>query len=95
MGSVSLIDGHIDDDSITRIKRDMEKYKYPKGEKVWRRYYNSNRELKFIITSKSTRDAYFLYELVDGEFKKLGKAKTPPELVEKYDVEKKIGVVTV
>ena len=74
------------------IKEDMSRFKYPKGEIVWRRYYNESKELKFIITSKSTRDAYFLYELINSEFKKLGKAKTPPELVEKYDVEKKIGV---
>ena len=80
-------------EEIVRImKENMKNLKYPKGEKVWESYYNESRELKFIITSKSTRDAYFLYELVNGEFKKLGKARTPPELVEKYDVEKKIGV---
>lgn len=77
------------------MKENIKNLKYPKGERVWESYYNETRELKFIITSKPVRDAYFLYELVDGEFKKLGKAKTPPELVEKYDVEKKIGVVRV
>ena len=84
---------------MEEMKRIAEEYrknlKYPKGEIVWESYYNKSRELKFIITSKPIRDSYFLYELVDGEFKKLGKAKTPPELVEKYDVEKKIGVVRV
>ena len=74
------------------MKENMKSLKYPKGEKVWESYYNESRELKFIITSKSTRDSYFLYELVNGEFKKLGKAKTPPELVEKYDVCKKVGI---
>lgn len=83
-------------DEIIKIsKENMKNLKYPKGETVWESYYNTSRELKFIITSKTVRDYYFLYELVDGEFKKLGKAKTPPELVEKYDVEKKIGVVHV
>jgi hypothetical protein len=83
-------------EEIVRImKENMKNLKYPKGERVWESYYNESRELKFIITSKTIRDSYFLYELVDGEFKKLGKAKTPPELVEKYDVEKKIGVVRV
>ena len=48
----------------------------------------------FIITSKeSSRDYYFLYELVDGSFKKLGRARSPKELEEKYDVDKRIGVV--
>lgn len=80
-------------EEIVRImKENMKILKYPKGERVWRSYYNESKELRFIITSKSTRDVYFLYELINGEFKKLGKAKTPPELVEKYDVEKKIGV---
>ncbi len=51
-------------------------------------------ELMFIITSKeSSRDYYFLYELVDGSFKKLGRARSPKELEEKYDVDKRIGVV--
>lgn len=74
------------------MKENMKKFKYPKGERVWESYYNESRELKFIITSKPTRDAYFLYEFVNDEFKKLGKAKTPPELVEKYDVYKKVGI---
>lgn len=66
----------------------MTKIKYPKGEKVWVSYYSESHELKFIITSKPTRDAYFLYELINDEFKKLGKAKTPTKLVEIYDVKK-------
>ena len=59
---------------------------YPKGERVWTGYYNRAGELLFIVTSKESRDWYFLYELVDGEFKKLGKAKTPPELEDKFGV---------
>ncbi len=65
--------------------------KYPKGERVWVGTYNQAHELKFIITSKETsRDYYFLYELVDGEFRKLGRAKSPKELEEKFDVDKKL-----
>lgn len=46
------------------------------------------------MTSKETsRDYYFLYELVDGTFRKLGKARSPKELEAKFDVEKKMGVV--
>jgi len=66
--------------------------KYPKGETVWVSYYNSNKELLFIITSKPIRDFYFLYEVVDGEFKKLGKAKNPTELEEKFKVRDKMSV---
>lgn len=77
------------------IKQNKKRFKYPKNETVWVSYYNESRELKFIITSKTTRDAYFLYELVNDEFKKLGKSKNPPELVEKYDVYKKVGILPV
>lgn len=59
---------------------------YPRGERVWTDYYNSSHELLFIITSKPARDFYFLYEAVDGTFKKLGKAKSPVELEEKFQV---------
>ena len=59
---------------------------YPRGEKVWTSYYNSSHELLFIVTSKPIRDCYFLYEVVDGACKKLGKAKSPLELEEKFKV---------
>ena len=68
----------------------MTKVKYPKGEIVWVTYRNTAEEIKFIITSKPARDAYFLYELINDEFKKLGKAKTPTKLVEIYDVKNKL-----
>lgn len=64
--------------------------KYPKGERVWVGCYNQSHELKFIITSKETRDFYYLYELVDGEFRKLGRSKSPKELEEKFEVDKKL-----
>ena len=59
----------------------MSNLKYPKGERVWVGYYKAQHELLFIMTSKETsRDYYFLYELVDGSFRKLGKARSPKEL---------------
>lgn len=64
--------------------------KYPKGERVWVGYYNAEHELCFILTSKESREFYFLYELVDGEFKKLGKARTPKELEDKFEVSKRM-----
>lgn len=63
---------------------------YPRGEQVWTSYYNSLHELLFIVTSKQTRDFYFLYEVVDGAFKKLGKAKSPLELEEKFKVHERM-----
>lgn len=70
----------------------MEQIKYPKGEKVWVGYYDTQKNLRFIMTSKeNNRDFYFLYELVDGQFKKLGKARSPKELEVKFSVDKKLG----
>lgn len=70
----------------------MSKIKYPKGEIVWVSYYNKSKELKFITTSKPARDAYYLYEFIDGEFKKLGRAKTPTKLEEVYEIDRKINL---
>lgn len=64
--------------------------KYPKGERVWVGYYNTSHELKFIVTSKESRDFYFLYELVGGVFRKLGRSRSPKELEEKFGVDKKL-----
>lgn len=67
----------------------MSEVKYPKGERVWTGYYNAAAQLMFIITSKeANRDYYYLYEVSDdGALKKLGKARTPVELEEKFDVD--------
>ena len=64
----------------------MGEVKYPTGETAWVRYANKKGETICIITSKESRDWYYLYELVDGKFVKRGKAKEPPELVEKFGV---------
>lgn len=68
----------------------MNKLKHPKGEIVWVTYRNTSEEIKYIMTSKPIRDTYYLYELVDGEFKKLGKAKTPLKLEEAYKLNEKL-----
>jgi len=60
--------------------------KYPSGETVWVRYIDKNGETICIITSKEARDWYYLYDLEDGKFVRRGKAKEPPELVEKFNV---------
>lgn len=44
-----------------------------------------------MLTSKITsRDFYYLYEVVDGKLKKLGRGKNPLELEEKFDVDNKV-----
>lgn len=63
----------------------------PKGEIPWVGYYNSNGDCVCILTSKPSRDFYYLYEVQpDGSIKKLGKAKEPPELEEKYKVRERM-----
>lgn len=59
-------------------------YSYPKGEIVWVSYYDKSGNLRYITTSKSARDYYFLYELKDGKFTKLGKHHNPSALEDKY-----------
>lgn len=65
------------------------KIKYPKNEIRWVSYRTSKGVTTHVLTSKQARDFYFLYEVQeDGTLKKLGKARTPTELEQKYiDVE--------
>lgn len=73
----------------------MSSPKYPKGERVWVSYYNADHKLIYVLTSKEpARDCYFLYELVNGAFKKLGKAASPTELEEKFNVDERLGCTT-
>lgn len=69
---------------------DKPEYKYPRGETVWTNYYTSTGDLMFILTAKPQREAYYLYTLVDNQFKKLGRSKSPIELEEKFDVYTKL-----
>lgn len=55
----------------------------PKGEIVWERIYSGG-QLIYLVTSKPARDFYILYKFDSGILKKLGKARTPVELREKY-----------
>lgn len=54
---------------------------------MWVRYVDKNQNTLFILTSKETsRDFYFLYEVAGDSFRKLGKARSPTELEEKFRV---------
>lgn len=58
---------------------------------MWVRYVDRHQNTLFILTSKETsRDFYFLYELVGDTFKKLGKARSPTELEEKFQVHERL-----
>lgn len=59
-------------------------YTYPKGETVWVAHIDKGGNLRYITTSKPARDYYFLYELKDGKFVKLGKNRDPRALEAQY-----------
>lgn len=63
---------------------------YPKGEILWAGYYDRSGQLLFIVTSNPARDWYFLYALAGDKFKKLGKAREPPELIEKFHIQERM-----
>ncbi|MCD8117273.1 MAG: hypothetical protein LUE21_09225 [Oscillospiraceae bacterium] len=63
--------------------------KLPAGEIGWVDYYDKAGNLRFIMTSKPTREFYFLYEVgTDKKLAKLGRSKNPLELVEKFNIDK-------
>lgn len=55
----------------------------PKNEKIWVKRITEKDET-FYITSKEARDYYFIYKYENGKATKLGKAKSPLDLEEKY-----------
>ena len=63
----------------------------PKGERGRVGYYNKNKTLLFVITSKTNNmETYFLYENKDGTLCKLGKGSDPLQLCAKYHVYEKM-----
>ena len=58
----------------------------PKSEHAWVGYYDKSDNLQFVITSKESRDFYYLYNVSDGKATKLGKARDPTDLVSKHGV---------
>ena len=55
----------------------------PKTERIWVKRITEKGET-YYITSKDTRDYYFLYKIDGEKAVKLGKAKSPLELEQKY-----------
>ena len=54
----------------------------PLNEHIWLQINNTKHEPCYVITSKSTRqrDPYYIYEVCNGEYKKLGKGSDPRKL---------------
>ena len=64
--------------------------KLSNGERVWTAYLDKKGQIRYIVTSKMARDYYYLYECAENGLNKLGRAQSPKELEERYNVEKTI-----
>jgi len=54
--------------------------RYPKGETIWVTYHNTDGVPIYFISSKPSREIYYLYEIQpDGSIKKLQKSKSPTD----------------
>ena len=70
---------------MARAKKAGDGFAYPKGETVWVQYHAAAGVLKYILTSKTgDRNTYYVYELANGVFQKLGRGRSPKELEEKF-----------
>ena len=57
----------------------------PKNEMIWVVYHKSSKEPPVaFITSKESREYYYAYRVVGDAYKKVGRARSPVELEEKY-----------
>lgn len=45
-----------------------------------------------LITANQTGTVFYLYEVVDGEYRKLGKSENPLELERKYKMYERMGL---
>lgn len=72
-------------------KSEQLEIKYPKGETVCATCYNKEHEPMFLITQKPLTETFFLYEFIGDGLVKLGKAQSPLELENKFNVKKRMG----
>ena len=56
----------------------------PKTEKIWVKITTDDGNIFYTTSKVNDRVFYYLYKFVDGKAIKLGKAKSPIELDEKY-----------
>lgn len=66
----------------------MKDFKFPKGEELCVTYHNVDGTTLFMMTEKALSDSFSfsLYEVSDDTMVRLGRAKSPFELEEKFDV---------
>lgn len=62
----------------------------PKNERLWTTYRDEAGNVRFYVTSTTTRDAYIMYQTADGRSQKLGRASSPIELENKYCIWEKL-----
>ena len=62
----------------------------PKNERQWLSYYDKLGVKRFVMTSSASREFYYLYEVSNGNFTKLGKDRSPSKLEERFDVDEKL-----
>ena len=64
----------------------------PKTEEVKVRYHDSDGILRFVLTSKRfTNGPLFLYEVKDGQLKRLGRSQSPLELESTHKISNKLS----
>lgn len=56
----------------------------PKSESILVTYTTKDGDTYYTTAKTNNRDYYYLYKLVDGKAQKLGKARNPIDLEEKY-----------
>lgn len=71
-----------------------DRVKAPKGERIWVSYNNYSYTPLFVITSKiSSREYYYLYEVAENLcLKKIGRARSPNELEERFNIKEQIKI---
>lgn len=62
--------------NLKKNKEFLKKYGIPTNEIMWTQFLNDG-SLTHIVTSNNTREQYFLYEIVEGVGKRIGKNKNP------------------
>lgn len=45
-----------------------------------------------VITANQTETQFFFYEFDGNEYKKLGKANSPPELEKRFNIKERMGI---
>lgn len=61
-----------------------QKIERPKGEIVWVTSYDERGDIYLLTSKKDSREWYYLYKVEQNKLSKLGKARNPVDLENKY-----------